>query len=90
MDSISGEGFRSSSLLCVCYVFALLTPCRRLIDPLFFQFESNHYTCTVNVQRFQRLFSFCSQMKWLSGLELRIANREDPDQIASEASSEAI
>ena len=30
-------------------------------------------------------FSFCSQINyWLLGLEVTIANREDPDQMASE------
>ena len=39
---------------------------------------------TVNVLKFQTLFCFCSQIKiWLSGLNVRIANREDPDQTAS-------
>ena len=43
---------------------------------------------TVNVLKFQTLFSFCSQIKCcLSGLEFTIANREDPDQTAS---SEAV
>ena len=42
----------------------------------------------INVQIFRTLFSFCSQIKcWFSGLEVRIANREDPDQTAS---SEAV
>ena len=38
---------------------------------------------TVNVLKFRTLFSLCSQIKWVSGLEItktlnRIANREDP------------
>ena len=51
--------------------------------PLIFQIIKT--ITTVNVIKFQTLFSFCSQIKcWLSGLELvRKANREDPDQIAS-------
>ena len=54
-------------------------------------FEQQKHMVTVNVLKFQTLFSFCSQIKCLiSGLELskmlpRLANRRDPDQAASEA-----
>ena len=38
---------------------------------------------TVNILKFQTLFSFCSHMKcWLLGL-VRIANRTNPDETAS-------